>query len=50
MADNAYRNAIGLSPDQFLQLEAIKAQKEVCGRGGCTFIAGGVTPLLSVNK
>ncbi len=28
-ADNAYRNALWLTPDQFLQNESIKAQKEI---------------------
>jgi regulator of protease activity HflC (stomatin/prohibitin superfamily) len=28
-ADNAYRNAMGLSPNQFIQLEAVKAQIRV---------------------
>lgn len=38
-ADNAYRNAMSLSPDQFLQLENIKMQNEVCRSGAkCTFI------------
>lgn len=38
-ADNAYRNAMSLSPDQFLQLENIKMQNEVCKSGAkCTFI------------
>jgi len=39
-ADNAYREAMQLSPDQFLQLENIKMQREVCSQGAkCTFIA-----------
>jgi regulator of protease activity HflC (stomatin/prohibitin superfamily) len=40
-ADNAYREAMRLTPDQFLQLEQIKALKEVCNGGKCTFIGGG---------
>ena len=40
-ADNAYRQSMQLSPEQFLQLEAIKMQREVCGRqGACTFLLG----------
>jgi hypothetical protein len=29
-ADNAYRNQMNLSPNQFIQLEAIKVQREAC--------------------
>ncbi len=45
-ADNAYRQAMQLSPDQFLQLETIKMQREACGNGGCTFIVGETPPVL----
>lgn len=48
-ADNAYRNSLGLSPEQFVQLENINMQKDVCERGGCTFISGNATALVS-NK
>lgn len=49
-SDNAYRQAIGMTPDQFLQLENIKMQQEVCGGGKCTFIyGGGVVPTLGVR-
>jgi regulator of protease activity HflC (stomatin/prohibitin superfamily) len=49
-SDNAYRNAIGMSPEQFIQLEAIHAQREVCLKGGCTLIMGGGSPLVNVGK
>jgi len=53
-ADNAYREAMGLSPQQFIQLETIKMQREVCGEGGkatCTFIqSGGAIPTYELNK
>lgn len=51
-ADNAYREAMQLSPDQFLQLERIKMQRDVCAHGGnCTFfIGGGATPVLDVGR
>ena len=51
-ADNAYRQAMQLSPDQFLALETIKMQRDVCAKGGtCTFFIGGnVTPVLNVKK
>ncbi len=50
-ADNAYREAMKLSPDQYLQLEMIKMQHDACKAGNCTFIAGGagVTPVLPVK-
>lgn len=50
-ADNAYRNEMQLSPEQFLRLEAIKMQENVCGEGksNCTFVvgAGQVAPIIS---
>lgn len=49
-ADNAYRQAMGLSPEQFIQLEQIKMMSSVCARGGCTFIQnGGATPVLNLK-
>src|SRR5580658_7071813 len=51
-ADNAYREAMQLSPDQFLQLERIKMQRDVCAHGGsCTFfIGGGASPVIDVGR
>lgn len=50
-ADNAYRTAMQLSPDQFLQLEAIKTQREVCAKGNCTFMfGGGIMPTTEVRR
>ena len=49
-SDNAYRNALGMSSEQFIQLEAIHAQREICLKGGCTLIMGGSTPLVNVGK
>ena len=52
-ADNAYREAMQLSPDQFLQLERIKMQRDVCAHQGtnCTFFIGGnVTPVNDVGR
>src|SRR5271167_5189761 len=40
-ADNAYRESMHLSPEQFIQLKAIEMQSHVCGPEGkanCTFI------------
>jgi regulator of protease activity HflC (stomatin/prohibitin superfamily) len=48
-ADNAYRNAMSLSPEQFLKLEAIHMQDRVCAKGGCTFIAGDVSPVIGIR-
>lgn len=53
-ADNAYREAMHLSPDQFIQLKTIEMQTEVCGREGkanCTFIQnGGVQSVYNLHK
>lgn len=52
-ADNAYRENMHLNPDQFIQLEKIKMEQEVCGPNGkanCTFINnGGVTPVYNLK-
>ncbi len=50
-ADNAYRQEMQLSPDQFLQLERIKMQRDVCSSGGnCTFfIDGKPTPVVNMK-
>lgn len=37
-ADNAYRQAIGLSPEQYVQLKRIEMEMKVCDQGKCTFI------------
>jgi len=52
-ADNAYREAMHLSPEQFIQLETIKMQNQVCGPNGkatCTFIQNGAAPVYNLNK
>jgi regulator of protease activity HflC (stomatin/prohibitin superfamily) len=52
-ADNAYREAMHLSPEQFIQLESIKMQAAVCGPSGkaaCTFIQNGATPVYNLGK
>jgi uncharacterized membrane protein YqiK len=51
-ADNAYRESMHLSPEQFIQLEQIKMQEAVCGREGkgtCTFIQNGVAPVYNLK-
>ena len=52
-ADNAYRESMHLSPEQFIQLETIKMQEQVCGPNGkanCTFIQNGAAPVYNLNK
>lgn len=58
-ADNAYREAMSLNPEQFIQLEQMKVeqarihmQETACSKGGCTFIVGqtGTVPLLNVKQ
>jgi regulator of protease activity HflC (stomatin/prohibitin superfamily) len=50
-ADNAYRTAMQLSPQQYLALETIKMQQQACAHGGCTFIVGkDATPVFDVRK
>lgn len=52
-ADNAYRNDMQLSPAQFLALEQIRMQRDVCVHEKCTFVmggSGGVVPTINVGK
>jgi regulator of protease activity HflC (stomatin/prohibitin superfamily) len=51
-ADNAYRESMGLSPEQFVQLQAIQAQREICGqdKAPCTFIVGGAVPTIQTGR
>jgi regulator of protease activity HflC (stomatin/prohibitin superfamily) len=52
-ADNAYREAMHLSPEQFIQLETIKMQAQVCGSDGkatCTFIQNGALPVHNLGR
>jgi regulator of protease activity HflC (stomatin/prohibitin superfamily) len=49
-ADNAYRQAIGLSPQQYVQLKKIEMERDVCLRDKCTFIDnGGAVPTVQVK-
>jgi regulator of protease activity HflC (stomatin/prohibitin superfamily) len=49
-ADNAYREKMGLSPEQFIHLQQIDMQRKVCDGGKCTFIIGtNVTPVANVK-
>jgi regulator of protease activity HflC (stomatin/prohibitin superfamily) len=49
-ADNAYREAMHLSPEQFLQLESIKAMREVCRDGKCQIITTGALPTFGIER
>jgi regulator of protease activity HflC (stomatin/prohibitin superfamily) len=48
-ADNAYRQAIGLSPEQYVELKKIEMETRVCAEGKCTFIESGVPLSLNVR-
>jgi regulator of protease activity HflC (stomatin/prohibitin superfamily) len=48
-ADNAYRESMHLSPEQFIELKRIEMLRAVCEHTTCTFINGGVTPVLPVK-
>jgi len=51
-ADNGYREAMHLSPEQFIQLKQIEMQESVCGpngKGTCTFIQNGVNQMYNVK-
>ncbi|HYK38030.1 SPFH domain-containing protein [Alloacidobacterium sp.] len=51
-ADNAYRNAMSLSPEQFLELQAINMERAACtGSNKCIFIGPGVkaSPLIDTK-
>jgi hypothetical protein len=44
---------MSLSPQQFIQLETAKMQREVCGETGkatCTFIRNGASPVYDLGK
>ena len=47
-ADNAYREAMHLSPEQFIELEKIKMQRDACAHGTCIF--GNGTPIINTGK
>lgn len=51
-ADNAYRLAMSMSPELFVELQRIEMQRAVCGidKAGCTFLIGAdVAPVLNVR-
>lgn len=46
-ADNAYRQSMGLNPEQFVQLQQIQMQRDVCIRNHCTFVGGNALPIVN---
>jgi regulator of protease activity HflC (stomatin/prohibitin superfamily) len=46
-ADNAYRESLGLSPEQFIQLQQIEMQHDVCDKNRCVFVAPGASALVA---
>ncbi|HEU4996629.1 MAG TPA: hypothetical protein VFT29_17555 [Gemmatimonadaceae bacterium] len=50
-ADNAYRNAMQLSPEQFLRRESIKMQRDVCIAAGthCSFVPSSAVPTFDLR-
>ncbi len=45
-ADNAYRESMNLSAEQFVQLEAVKRYSEACSKSACTIVSGNVPVLV----
>ena len=49
-ADQAYNQKMGLNSEQYVALQAIHMQREVCAKGGCTFMFGGnAVPLINIK-
>ena len=49
-ADQAYNQKMGLNTEQYVALQAIQMQRDVCAKGTCTFIFGAnATPLLNLR-
>jgi regulator of protease activity HflC (stomatin/prohibitin superfamily) len=49
-ADQAYNQKMGLNTEQYVSLRAIEMQRDVCAKGGCTFLFGGnATPLINLK-
>lgn len=49
LADNAYRESMKLSVDQYIALMHINMLRDTCSGGKCTFINGSATPVLPVR-
>ncbi len=49
-ADQAYNQKMGLNSEQYVALQAIQMQRDVCGKGTCTFLYGGnAVPLINMK-
>lgn len=48
-ADNAYRESMQLSPEQYLALEKINMERDVCTHSECVFVNGNATPLVNLK-
>ena len=49
-ADQAYNQKMGLNAEQYVALQAIQMQRDVCGKGTCTFLYGGnAVPLINMK-
>lgn len=50
-ADQAYNQKMGLNTEQYVALQAIQMQRDVCSKGTCTFIYGAnATPMLNLRQ
>ena len=50
-ADQAYNLKMGLNTEQYVALQAIQMQRDVCAKGTCTFIYGAsATPMLNLRQ
>ena len=49
-ADQAYNQKMGLNSEQYVALQAIQMQRDVCGKGTCTILYGGnAVPLINMK-
>lgn len=50
-ADQAYNQKMGLNAEQYVALQAIQMQRDVCSKSPCTFIYGAnATPMLNLRQ
>lgn len=49
IADAAYQQRMGLNTEQFVALQAIMMQKEVCTHSACTFVSPGISTSVLVK-
>ena len=48
-ADAAYNAKMSLTPVQYLELQKIQMQRDVCNKGGCTFLFSNAIPLVNIK-